>query len=310
MSIVISTPKSLARRRLLTGLGCALAAAGTGALLPQLSLLPRAHAAQGKAGGDYRALVCIYLAGANDSYNLLTPRDSELAGSRYDVYRSSRGGVWSGGRVRVEQLVDESSQIGGELRTAGAEPRELAGDARAQPLHDAGGEGSRAGEDLVQHHPDGEPVRRRTDPLAQARLGGPVRRAPDDGAAHAGPRRRHQPEVQQHEPPLGADHHVGGLQVAVQAPVGVQRGEAGRELVQEPPEGVELPWLEAGVLAAARPRAAAREHVGVEVLALDANGRSLAYGFLVVAARNPGVMTRGPVSERPRMPRPPEETRR
>jgi hypothetical protein len=48
----------------------------------------------------------------------------------------------------------------------------------------------------------------------------------------------------------------------------------------------------------------------VEVLALDANGRSLAYGFLVVAARNPGVMTRGPVSERPRMPRPPEETRR
>jgi uncharacterized protein (DUF1501 family) len=96
MSIVISTPKSPARRRLLTGLGCALAAAGSSALLPQLSLLPRAHAAQGKAGSDYRALVCIYLAGANDSYNLLTPRDSELAGSRYDVYRSSRGGVWSG----------------------------------------------------------------------------------------------------------------------------------------------------------------------------------------------------------------------
>jgi uncharacterized protein (DUF1501 family) len=96
MSIVISTPKSLARRRLLSGLGCALAAAGTQAFLPQLALLPRAHAAQSAGRGDYRALVCIYLAGANDSYNLLTPRDSELAGSRYDLYRSARGGVWSG----------------------------------------------------------------------------------------------------------------------------------------------------------------------------------------------------------------------
>jgi len=48
----------------------------------------------------------------------------------------------------------------------------------------------------------------------------------------------------------------------------------------------------------------------VEVLALDANGRSLAYGYAIAVARNPGTMTRGPVSERPRMPRPPEETRR
>lgn len=96
MSIEISTPKSLARRRLLTGLGCALAAAGTEAFLPQLALLPRAYAAQSTAGNDYRALVCVYLAGANDSYNLLVPRDSELGGSRYDTYRAARGGVWSG----------------------------------------------------------------------------------------------------------------------------------------------------------------------------------------------------------------------
>lgn len=48
----------------------------------------------------------------------------------------------------------------------------------------------------------------------------------------------------------------------------------------------------------------------VEVLALDANGRSLAYGSAIAVARNPGIMTRGPASERPRMPRPPEETRR
>ncbi len=44
----------------------------------------------------------------------------------------------------------------------------------------------------------------------------------------------------------------------------------------------------------------------VEVLALDADGRSLAYGYTIVVARNPGVMTRSPAAERPRMPRPPQ----
>jgi uncharacterized protein (DUF1501 family) len=95
MSIEFSTPKSLARRRLLCGLGAGFAAAGCEAFLPQLSLLPAAHAAA-KGGGGYRALVCVYLAGANDSFNLLVPRDSEASGSRYDTYRVSRGGVWSG----------------------------------------------------------------------------------------------------------------------------------------------------------------------------------------------------------------------
>src|SRR6185436_8550196 len=58
-----------------------------------LSLMPRAAAAEAASG--YRALVCIYLAGANDSWNWLVPRDSESAGSRYDAYRTARGGVYS-----------------------------------------------------------------------------------------------------------------------------------------------------------------------------------------------------------------------
>ena len=62
------------------------------ALLPQLGLIPRAMA----QAADYRALVCIYLAGANDSYNWLVPRDADAAGSHYDRYRTARGGVWSG----------------------------------------------------------------------------------------------------------------------------------------------------------------------------------------------------------------------
>lgn len=80
------------RREFLKKLGCTFAAGSAASLLPQLALLPRAYA---QAAGGYKALVCIYLAGANDSYNWLVPRDSESAGSRYDTYRSARGGVYS-----------------------------------------------------------------------------------------------------------------------------------------------------------------------------------------------------------------------
>jgi len=87
----MSTP--IDRRDFLKRLGGCLASGTFGALLPQLALMPRAMA---QSAGGYRALVCIYLAGANDSFNWLVPRDSESAGSRYDTYKSSRGGVYSG----------------------------------------------------------------------------------------------------------------------------------------------------------------------------------------------------------------------
>ncbi len=81
------------RRDFLKRLGGCLASGTFGALLPQLALMPRAMA---QSASGYRALVCIYLAGANDSFNWLVPRDSEAAGSRYDTYKASRGGVYSG----------------------------------------------------------------------------------------------------------------------------------------------------------------------------------------------------------------------
>lgn len=82
------------RRRLLKGMGGLFSAGAAAALLPQLALLPQAAHAQSRGATGYRALVCIYLAGANDSYNFLVPRDSEAAGSRYDLYRTARGGVY------------------------------------------------------------------------------------------------------------------------------------------------------------------------------------------------------------------------
>jgi uncharacterized protein (DUF1501 family) len=86
---------SESRRQFLKKLGCTLGAASTASLIPQLALMPSAAAASVKNLTGYRALVCIYLAGANDSFNWLVPRDSEATGSRYDTYRTTRGGVFS-----------------------------------------------------------------------------------------------------------------------------------------------------------------------------------------------------------------------
>jgi uncharacterized protein (DUF1501 family) len=83
---------SNSRRDFLKKLGGSFAAGSLASLIPQFALLPRAMA---QSSGGYRALVCVYLAGANDSYNWLVPRDSESSGSRYDTYRSTRGGVYS-----------------------------------------------------------------------------------------------------------------------------------------------------------------------------------------------------------------------
>lgn len=82
------------RRAFLQKLSATLAAGSSMALFPQLSLLPSALAAP-RGGVGYKALVCIYLNGANDSFNWLMPRDSENAGSHYDRYRVARGGVYS-----------------------------------------------------------------------------------------------------------------------------------------------------------------------------------------------------------------------
>lgn len=82
------------RRRFLGQLGAVLAGGTAAAMLPQLELMGRAlasPAAVPMAGQGYRALVCIFLMGGNDSFNMLVPHVRE----EYDVYLASRGGVYS-----------------------------------------------------------------------------------------------------------------------------------------------------------------------------------------------------------------------
>ncbi len=85
------------RRTFLKQLSATFAAGASASFLPQLMLSSKASAASASAlGGPHRALVCLYMASGNDSFNWLMPRDSEVTGSHYDRYRSARGGVFSG----------------------------------------------------------------------------------------------------------------------------------------------------------------------------------------------------------------------
>lgn len=75
------------RRDFLRKLQVLLAGGAAVSLLPQLELVGRALAQT--PGNDYRALVCIFLFGGNDSFNMLIPYDS----AEYGLYNTSRGGV-------------------------------------------------------------------------------------------------------------------------------------------------------------------------------------------------------------------------
>jgi uncharacterized protein (DUF1501 family) len=95
------------RRDFLKGAACMAASGAASTFVPQLSLMGTAMA-QGQPSG-YKALVCIYLSGGNDSWNLLIPGDdstnvpvagrSPLSGfspTPYGWYVTSRGGQFSG----------------------------------------------------------------------------------------------------------------------------------------------------------------------------------------------------------------------
>jgi uncharacterized protein (DUF1501 family) len=83
------------RRDFLRNIACSSVAFSTGsALLSQLGMIDAALAAQAGCPAyppvdDYKALVCLFLMGGNDSFNLLIPSDS----ARYATYAASRGAM-------------------------------------------------------------------------------------------------------------------------------------------------------------------------------------------------------------------------
>lgn len=85
----MSTNKS--RREFLRRSLCAtVSSAAFGSMLGKLSLAQAAVGSTKALGGsDYRALVCVYLYGGNDSFNMLVPRST----SHYATYADTRGGL-------------------------------------------------------------------------------------------------------------------------------------------------------------------------------------------------------------------------
>lgn len=95
------------RRDFLKGAACMAASGAASTFVPQLSMMGTALAQSAPTG--YKALVCIYLSGGNDSWNLLIPGDnttnipvvgrnplSGFSPTPYGWYVTSRGGQFSG----------------------------------------------------------------------------------------------------------------------------------------------------------------------------------------------------------------------
>ncbi|HZP64732.1 MAG TPA: twin-arginine translocation signal domain-containing protein, partial [Rudaea sp.] len=78
------------RRDFLRKVACLACSGGASALIPQLRMMGTALASTASLTG-YKALVCVYLAGGNDSWNMLVPHDT----TRYTTYANSRGGVYN-----------------------------------------------------------------------------------------------------------------------------------------------------------------------------------------------------------------------
>ena len=81
--------KKISRREFIVQSNCA--AVGTASLLSSLlSLKLTAGAVSASNYGDYKALICLFLNGGNDSFNMLVPRET----SAYQIYKSVRGGTY------------------------------------------------------------------------------------------------------------------------------------------------------------------------------------------------------------------------
>src|SRR5438128_413675 len=89
----------LSRRRFLGQASCA--AVGSISILNtmlNLRLAQQVAAVTAPAAGEYRALVCLFLAGGNDSFNMLVPRDP----AAYTTYQTSRSNL----ALTPAQLID------------------------------------------------------------------------------------------------------------------------------------------------------------------------------------------------------------
>jgi len=93
------------RREFLQGLAGAIGCGSAAAIIPQFGLVGSALAAATGTVTGYKALVCVYLDGGNDAFNMLVPYDQ----ARYDTYAVARGGVGTG--LALDRTLLATTQI-------------------------------------------------------------------------------------------------------------------------------------------------------------------------------------------------------
>jgi uncharacterized protein (DUF1501 family) len=95
-------PSPINRRTFLGQTGCA--ALGTTGLLSTLLNLGLASRVMAAEQTDYKAMICIFLSGGNDSYNMLVPTNAD----EYAYYLTTRGGLYDmdESRLRRQRRLD------------------------------------------------------------------------------------------------------------------------------------------------------------------------------------------------------------
>src|SRR6186997_1881346 len=126
---------SRSRRAFVRNMGALLASGAASALAPQLSVISRAVAESKSAlagSPSYRALVCVYLDGGNDSFNVLVPMDVTGANTGpYFDYATARSGIYNSSTLGTGLAIPRDAT----LQTPNTLPPLL-------PLTLAGGSGS------------------------------------------------------------------------------------------------------------------------------------------------------------------------
>ena len=82
--------KKISRREFIVQSNCAAVGTGFTFVLFVVFLKLTAGAVSASNYGNYKALVCLFLNGGNDSFNMLVPRET----SAYETYKSVRGGTY------------------------------------------------------------------------------------------------------------------------------------------------------------------------------------------------------------------------
>lgn len=100
---------NLSRRRFLEAAACTAAYGGMSALNPQLAMISTALAQSSITG--YKALVCLYMGGGCDSFNVLVPTNP----ARHDEYIAARGGLYTGNAAALAYPRPGGAQPAGSL---------------------------------------------------------------------------------------------------------------------------------------------------------------------------------------------------